>query len=57
MQVLTSDVTKLISGGDAAGSQAAADAAAVAANAITANNTCGQGKVASVSTTGFTCKP
>lgn len=39
-----------------AGGTAAEDAAAVRANAQTANATCGQGNVKSVSTTGFECK-
>ena len=39
-----------------AGGTAADDAAAVRANAQTAENTCGKGNVASVSTTGFSCK-
>lgn len=51
MKVLENEMLEVVSGGDAA-----QDTAAVAANAETAVSVCGQGKVASVSTTGFTCK-
>ena len=51
MKVLENQMLEAVSGGDAS-----QDTAAVAANATVAVEVCGQGKVASVSTTGFTCK-
>jgi len=52
MEILENDVLEMIGGGDAE-----QNAAAVNANANTAVRVCGAGNVASVSTTGFSCKP
>ncbi|MBL8512104.1 MAG: hypothetical protein JNM52_10715 [Betaproteobacteria bacterium] len=49
MDVLNLKEIELVSGGEG-------EAAAVRENANTAERVCGKGNVASVSTTGFTCK-